>query len=90
MTIALGLDHALCNWVLDFLTGCPQVVRVGNNISTPLILDTGAPQGCVLSPFLYSLFNHDCVAMHTSNSNHQVCRLHYSDRLDYQQRDRRR
>ena len=26
----LGLDPALCNWVLDFLTGRPQVVRVGN------------------------------------------------------------
>ena len=41
----LGLDPALCNWVLDFLTGRPQVVRVGNNISTPLILNTGTPQG---------------------------------------------
>uniref|UniRef100_A0A8C7H3V2 Reverse transcriptase domain-containing protein n=1 Tax=Oncorhynchus kisutch TaxID=8019 RepID=A0A8C7H3V2_ONCKI len=64
----LGLDPALCNWVLDFLTGRPQVVRVGNNISTPLILNTGAPQGCVLSPLLYSLFTHDCVATHAFNS----------------------
>uniref|UniRef100_A0A8K9XYQ4 Reverse transcriptase domain-containing protein n=1 Tax=Oncorhynchus mykiss TaxID=8022 RepID=A0A8K9XYQ4_ONCMY len=64
----LGLDPALCNWVLDFLTGRPQVVREGNNISTPLILNTGAPQGCVLSPLLYSLFTHDCVATHASNS----------------------
>ena len=64
----LGLDPALCNWVQDFLTGRPQVVRVGNNISTPLILNTGAPQGCVLSPLLYSLFTHDCMAIHASNS----------------------
>uniref|UniRef100_A0A8K9Y653 Reverse transcriptase domain-containing protein n=1 Tax=Oncorhynchus mykiss TaxID=8022 RepID=A0A8K9Y653_ONCMY len=64
----LGLDPALCNWEQDFLTAPPQVVRVGNNISTPLILNTGAPQGCVLSPLLYSLFTHDCVAMHASNS----------------------
>jgi hypothetical protein len=64
----LGLNPALCNWVLDFLTGCPQVVRVGNNISTPLILNTGSPQGCILSPLLYSLFTHDCMAMHASNS----------------------
>ena len=44
------------------------MVRVGNNISTPLILNTGAPQGCVLSHLLASLFTHDCVAMHASNS----------------------
>ena len=33
---ALGLTPALSNWVLDFLTGCPQVVKVGNNTSTSL------------------------------------------------------
>ena len=44
------------------------MVKVGNNISTPLILNTGAPQVCILSPLLYSLFTHDCMAMHASNS----------------------
>ena len=39
----LGLKTSLCNWILDFLTGRPQVVRVGNNTSTTLILNTGAP-----------------------------------------------
>ena len=47
--------------------GRPQVVRVGNNTSTMLILNTGAPQGCVLSPLLDSLFTHDCTAWHGSN-----------------------
>jgi hypothetical protein len=51
---ALGLNTSLCNWILDFLTGHLQVVRVGNNASATLILNTGAPQGCVLSPLLYS------------------------------------
>ena len=54
--------------IIVFLTGRPQVVRVGNNISTPLILNTGAPQGCILSPLLYSLFTHECMATHASNS----------------------
>ena len=64
----MGLNTSLCNCILDFLTAHLQVVKVGNNISNPLILNTGAPQGCVLSPLLYSLFTHDCVTMHTSNS----------------------
>jgi hypothetical protein len=65
---ALGLNPVFCNWFLDFLTGHPQVVKVRNIPSTPLILNTGAPQGCVLSPLLYSLFTHDCVAKYASNS----------------------
>ena len=59
----LGLNTSLCNWILDFLMGRPQVVRVGNSTSATLILKTGAPQGCVLSPFLYALFTHDCMAL---------------------------
>ena len=65
---ALGLNPVLCNGVLDFLTGLPQVVKVGNNIFTSLTLNTGAPQGCMFSPLLYSLFTHDCVAMQASNA----------------------
>ena len=56
---ALGLNPALYNWVLDFLTGCPQVVKVENNTPTSLIHNTGPPQGCVLSHLLYSLFTND-------------------------------
>ena len=44
------------------------MVRVGNNTSAMLTLDTGAPQGCVLSPHLHSLFTHDCVAKHDFNT----------------------
>ncbi len=63
----LGLNRSLCSWILDFLTGRSQVVRMGSNTSSPLILNTGATQGCVLSPLLYSLYTHDCTATHSSN-----------------------
>jgi hypothetical protein len=48
---AQGLNSSLCNWVMDFLTGHPDMVKMGN--SSKLILITGGPQGCVLSPLLY-------------------------------------
>ena len=47
---ALGLNPALCNWVLDFLKGRPQGVKVGNNISTSLNFNTGGPKGAFSAP----------------------------------------
>ena len=44
------------------------MVRAGNNTSATLILNTGAPQGGVLSLLFYSLFTHACRARHTSNT----------------------
>ena len=64
---ALGLCNSMCNLILDFLTGRPQVVKVGNAISSPLILNTGTSQGCVSSPLLYSLNTHDCTAKCNTN-----------------------
>ena len=43
-------------------------MRVGSNTSATLILNTGAPQRRVLSPLLYSLCTHDCMARHDSNT----------------------
>uniref|UniRef100_A0A3B1K914 Reverse transcriptase domain-containing protein n=1 Tax=Astyanax mexicanus TaxID=7994 RepID=A0A3B1K914_ASTMX len=63
----LGLNSSLCNWVLDFLTERPQSVRIGKNTSSTTILSTGAPQGCVLSPLLFTLLTHDCTATYSSN-----------------------
>ncbi len=63
----MGLNNSLCNWILDFLTGRPQSVRVGHNTSSTTTLSTGAPQGCVLSPLLFTLLTHDCTAKFSSN-----------------------
>ncbi|KAK1786583.1 hypothetical protein P4O66_003028 [Electrophorus voltai] len=62
----LGLHTSLCNWIANFLTDRPQSVRVGNCASSTLTLSTGAAQGCVLSPLLYSLYTHDCTATSSS------------------------
>ena len=64
----LGFSTSICSWVCDFLTGRPQVVRIGKHTSQPLELSTGSPQGCVLSPFLYSLYTHDCTPASADNA----------------------
>ncbi len=68
----LGLNRSLCSWILDFLTGRSQVVRIGNNTSSPLTLNTGAPQGCALSPLLYSLYTHDCLSLNVSKTKELI------------------
>ncbi|KAK3517276.1 hypothetical protein QTP70_002302 [Hemibagrus guttatus] len=40
---------------------------VDNSFSSTTTLSTGAPQGCVLSPLLFTLLTHNCAAMHSSN-----------------------
>ncbi|KAI3373024.1 hypothetical protein L3Q82_023467, partial [Scortum barcoo] len=64
----LGLPSLLCHWIRDFLTNRPQVVRIGDNTSSTLVLSTGTPQGCVLSPALFTLFTSDCSAIHSTNT----------------------
>ncbi|KAK1793021.1 hypothetical protein P4O66_001729 [Electrophorus voltai] len=44
----------------------PQSVWVGNCVSSILTLSIAAPQGCVLSPLLYSLYTYDCTATSSS------------------------
>uniref|UniRef100_A0A8C2GHX3 Reverse transcriptase domain-containing protein n=1 Tax=Cyprinus carpio TaxID=7962 RepID=A0A8C2GHX3_CYPCA len=65
--VQLGLNTSLCNWLLDFLTGRAQAVRVGSNTSSTITLNTGAPQGYVLSPLLFTLLTHDCTPSHNPN-----------------------
>ncbi len=60
----LCLNTSLCDWIQDFLTARPQVVKVGQFTSNSITLNVGAPQGCVLSPLLYSLY----VSSHSSTS----------------------
>ncbi|KAL0195129.1 hypothetical protein M9458_008701, partial [Cirrhinus mrigala] len=74
--VQLGLNTSLCNWLLDFLTGRPQVVRVGSNACSTIILNTGGPSGmCAEPPPLHSADPR----LHTVTQLqplHQVCGRH--------------
>ena len=61
----MGVESSICRWIMDFFSNRQQQVRLGQYMSDPQYTNIGAPQGCVLSPFLYSLYTNDC----TSNSS---------------------
>jgi hypothetical protein len=52
----LNVPTYLQLWVLDYLTQRPQYVRTHKEVSDRIILNVGAPQGCVLSPVLFVLY----------------------------------
>ena len=58
----LTIHPLLCSWITDFLTNRTQHVRLGPHLSQPRTVNTGAPQGCVLSPLLFSLYTNDCTS----------------------------
>ena len=51
-----GVSSTLRKFILDFLTGRHQRVRVGHHLSSFIIINTGAPQGCVLSAYLFIIY----------------------------------
>ncbi|KAI2651682.1 hypothetical protein H4Q32_014408 [Labeo rohita] len=58
----LCVPSSICQWITSFLTDRQQVVRMGKFTSNSCTTSTGAPQGCVLSPLLFSLYTNDCTS----------------------------
>ncbi len=58
----LPAPTSICQWITSFLTDRKQLARLGKLTSRTLTISTGAPQGCVLSPLLFSLYINDCTS----------------------------
>jgi hypothetical protein len=58
--IAMNVTPILILWISSFLTNRKQRVRFGTALSSSITTNTGAPQGCVLSPLLFTLYTSDC------------------------------
>ena len=55
----LQVDPCIVLWIRSFLRDRPQRVSVCGHLSDELVLNTGAPQGCVLSPVLFSIYTNE-------------------------------
>ncbi|KAL0203335.1 hypothetical protein M9458_001353, partial [Cirrhinus mrigala] len=56
---AMQVHAPLVAWIMDYLTDRPQYVRLQGCKSDTVLCSTGAPQGTVLSPFLFTLYTSD-------------------------------
>ena len=57
----MKVQQNLCLWILNYLTNRTQYVhlRASNSQSDTIISNTGAPQGTVLAPFLFTVYTSD-------------------------------
>ncbi len=58
----LSVPTSVCQWITSFLTERQQIESLGKFSSSTRTISTGAPQGYVLSPLLFSLYTNDCTA----------------------------
>ena len=54
--IPTNLNSNIINWTYSYLTNRQQKVITPNSASAITVTSTGSPQGCVLSPILFSIY----------------------------------
>ena len=57
--LQMDVDAHLICWITDYLTERPQFVRLKICFPDTVVSSTGAPQGTVLSPVLFTLYTSD-------------------------------
>jgi len=63
----IGFGKQFVMLVHSFLTNRSQYVNVSGVFSLHVSISTGAPRGCVLSPFLYTMYTNSCRSAYTNN-----------------------
>ena len=65
--IDIGVGKQFVMLIHSFFTNRSQYVNVSDVCSSHVSISTGAPQGCVLSPFLYTMYTNSCRSAYLNN-----------------------
>ena len=55
----LGVSPGLILWIRSFLSDRLHRLSIDGDLSNDIVLNTGAPQSCVLSPVLFSIYTNE-------------------------------
>ncbi len=87
----LSVPTSVCQWINSFLTD-RQGLRLRKFSSSTRTISTGAPQGCVLSPLLFSLYTKECTSKDLSvkllkfaDDTTLICLIQDGDEYAYRQ-----
>ena len=56
----------LIKWIFKHLTARSHFVKFKDAVLQVIVTNSGAPQGCVLSPLLFTIYTNSCISKHTS------------------------
>ena len=79
--IKLNFKVWIIKWIYHFLKNRSFTININNNCSKRHDIETGVPQGGVLSPILFSIFNNDMVNDKTIFKKHEVHSNLFADDL---------
>lgn len=75
---SLDLCNPVSDWVLKFLTNRSQTVKT-ESTNNHTDSENGTSTGCCLSPVLYTLLTHNCVAKYNGNQTIKAWRMETSN-----------
>jgi hypothetical protein len=70
--IKYKIPDYIIHWCYNFITNRSFRVKINNKLSDPKPIETGVPQGAVLSPLLFSIFINDATSENSTNNTYNL------------------